>query len=496
MRVAVAGFSHESNTFASQPTTLDDFLVHTGQSMLDHHADTYHEIAGYLVAATEYDMQLLPLLSANATPAGPVTSQAYEQITGQILSGLSDLGAIDGVLLALHGAMVAEEYPHGDAETVRRVRSLVGPDVPIVVTHDYHANVPPQLVEDADALIIYKTNPHIDQRERGMQAASILARTIRGEVRPRMHLVKPEVVFNIYFHNTSVAPMRPLMEQAIELENRPGVLGASIAAGYQYADVDWMGPSIVVITDDDQERAVSEAEQIGASMWEIRQQLQLDVPTPAEAVAQAVASERRPTTLLDFGDNIGGGSAGDSTFVLEQLLQQGADGWGVTIWDPAAAQQCLQAGIGGHVKLAVGGKTDDEHGTTQSISGTVGTLNDGAYEEFERRHGGGRRHAQGLTAVVRVPCPNGNGLLVLNSERQSPNSIHQITSVGIVPQQQKILAAKGAIAPRAAYEPVSPHLIEVDSGGACWIGRGPEAYQRARQNLYEWTVTSTTGEQR
>ena len=127
-----------------------------------------------------------------------------------------------------------------------------------------------------------------------------------------------------------------------------------------------------------------------------------------------------------------------------------------------------------------------EHGIPQRVTGTVRTLSDGVYEEHERRHGGGRRHSQGPTAVVRVPSGDGTGLLVLTTARAMPNSIHQITSVGIAPQQQKILVAKGAVAPRAAYEPVSPRLIEVDSGGACWIGRGPDSYQRANKNLYEW----------
>ena len=494
MRVAVAGFAHESNTFSSQPTTLDDFEIEVGQQLLDDNADTYHEIAGYIVAAQEEGMQLLPLLSATATPAGPVTTADYETLVGRILTGLADLGPVDGVLLALHGAMVVEGIGHGDAETVRRVREQVGDQIPIVVTHDYHANVPPELIAYADALVIYKTNPHIDQRERGIQAAKILARTIRGEICPKMHMVNPEVVFNIYFHNTSVAPMQPLMQQAIELEQRPGILAASIAAGYQYADVEWMGPAIVLVTDGDADLATREAEKIGDAMWSIREQLVLDVPDPAAAVRQAIASDDNPTTLLDFGDNIGGGSAGDSTFVLEQLLAQQADGWVVTIWDPDAAKQCQQAGIGGAVDLQVGAKTDTEHGTTQSVQGTVRTLSDGNYEEFERRHGGGRRHHQGLTVVVQVPCGEGSGSLVINSERQSPNSIHQITSVGIVPAQQKILAAKGAIAPRAAYEPVSPHLIEVDSGGACWIGRGPSSYEHARTQLYEWTLTPNAGD--
>lgn len=487
MKVAVAGFAHESNSFSSQPTALEDFTIHEGSEVLDHQRDTYHEITGYIAAADDLGLELCPVLAAYATPSGPVTSVAYENLAGRIVAGIAALSQVDGVLLALHGAMVAEEFPHADAETVCRVRALVGADVPIVVTHDYHANVPPALVEAADALIIYKTNPHVDQRERGIEAATILARTIRDEVKPAMSLAKPPVVFNIYFHNTSVAPMQPLMQQAIELEQKAGILSCSLAAGYQYADVPGMAPSVVVVTDGDQGLADAEAKRLADEIWAVREDLMLDVAGPAEAVRQALASDIFPVTLLDFGDNIGGGSVGDSTFVLEQLLVQKADGWVVTLWDPSAAQVCFDAGIGAQVSLLVGAGTDSEHGTPQDVTGTVRTLSDGSYEERERRHGGGRLHSQGNTAVIRVASGKGSGLLVVNSERESPNSIHQITSVGIAPEQQKILVAKGAIAPRAAYEPVSPKLIEVDSGGACWIGRGPENYQLAKKDLYEWT---------
>jgi len=379
--------------------------------------------------------------------------------------------------------MVAEAYPHGDAETVRRVRELVGDDVPIAVTHDYHANVPPELVEAADALVIYKTNPHIDQRERGLQAASILARTIRGEVKPTMALAKPEVLFNIYHHNTSVAPMQPLMQKAIELEGQEGILACSIAAGYQYADVPHMGPSVVVITDGDEERARREARTIEQAIWDVREELKPQVANPQQAVQQAIEGSDFPVCLLDFGDNIGGGSSGDSTFVLEELVRQQAEKWVCTLWDPESVQACFEAGIGAEVALRVGGKTDDVHGPTLSIEGRVRTLHDGSYEETERRHGGGRFFNQGLTAVVDV---QGKGLLVLNSSRSSPNSIHQITCVGIQPSQQKILVAKGAVAPRAAYEPVSARLIEVASGGATAILRSSEEYAQARKTLYEW----------
>ncbi len=168
--------------------------------MLDHYTPTFHEVAGYIAGAEEYDLDLVPTLGANATPAGPLTRAAYETIVQEILDLLRRAEGLDGLLLALHGAMVAEDFPQADGETVRRVRELMGPDFPIVVTHDYHGNVPEQLVRDANALIIYKTNPHIDQRERGLQAAELLVRTIRGEVKPVSAIAKPNVLFNIAFH--------------------------------------------------------------------------------------------------------------------------------------------------------------------------------------------------------------------------------------------------------------------------------------------------------
>lgn len=492
MRIAIASIMHESNTFAVHPTTLADFHVHRGAEMVEHYRPTFHEVAGYIAGADEYDYELHPLLGAGATPAGTVTSEAFETLVGQLLDELrTALPQIDGLLLALHGAMVAEGFPQADGEIVRRVRALVGPDFPVVVTHDYHGNAPEQLVQDATALIIYKTCPHIDQPERGLQAAELIARTIRGEVKPVSAIVKPNVLFNIAFHNTSSGPMKPLMDAAIALEQQPGILAVSIAAGYQYADVPAMGPSIVVVADGDAELAAREAARLGEMMWSVRDQLIPHIASPAEAVKMAMAAAKTPVSLFELGDNIGGGSAGDATIILKELLDQNADGWVVAIYDPEAVQLCAQAGIGGAVSLTVGGKTDQMHGPTLPITGRVRTLHDGTYEETERRHGGGRYFNQGLSAVVDVPKRGEPGkragLLVLNSKRTPPMSIHQITCMGIVPQQQRILVAKGAVAPRAAYEPVSAQIIEVDTAGATMINRPPAEFKRARQSFYEWT---------
>lgn len=491
MRIAIAGIIHESNTFAAKPTTLTDFSVHRGDEVVSHYRPTFHEVAGYIAGADEYDFDLHPLLSAGATPGGPLTRETFETLVGELLAGLqAALPTLDGLLLALHGAMVAEDFPQADGEVVRRVRQLVGPDFPVVVTHDYHGNVPEQLVQDATALIIYKTCPHIDQPERGLQAAELIARTVRGEVKPVCAIVKPEVIFNIVYHNTSKGPMLPLMQAAIDLEKQPGILAASVAAGYQYADVPAMGPSVVVVADGNAALAQQEAERLGQQMWQARDQLLPHVPNAAEAVQLAMQSSEFPVGLFELGDNIGGGSAGDATIILEQLLAQQADGWAVAIYDPAAVQLCVQAGIGATVALRVGGKVDNIHGPTLSITGRVRSLCDGKFEETERRHGGGRYYDQGLTAVVEVnrSAPGKGGLLLLDSERMPPMSIHQLTCAGIVPQQQRILVAKGAVAPRAAYEPVCKRIIEVDTAGATSISIPADQYHLARKTLYEWTI--------
>ena len=238
------------------------------------------------------------------------------------------------------------------------------------VTHDYHGNVPPQLVEDATALIIYKTCPHIDQRERGLQAAELLMRTVRGEVRPTASIAKPELVYNIAFHNTNLNPMKPVMEAAIELERQPGILATSVAAGYQYADVPWMGPCIVVVADGDAALAEREAQRLADLMWSMRDELlPKHIRDRRRRCGWRWRARRSRCLMMEMGDNIGGGSAGDATVVLEELLRQGASGWVMALYDPEAVAACAAAGIGARLTLPVGGKVDDQHGPTLTMDG-------------------------------------------------------------------------------------------------------------------------------
>ncbi len=481
MRIAVGGIMHESNTFNHRPTPLEAFRVQRGDELLSWWRDTPHEVGGFIAGAESFGYELFPTLMAQATPGGTVTHEALEGLTRELLDRLARAPQLDGLLLALHGAMASEVHLDADGEVIRRLREQVGADFPLVVTHDFHANVSQQVVELSTALIIYKSYPHLDHRERGLQAASVIARTIKGEIKPVQALVKPPMLLNIVHQNTNVPPMDRVMAAARALEEQPDVVAASVAGGYQYADVPELGPAAVVVTDGAPALAQQGARQLADRLWSIRERLHFKLPDVARAVVEASASDRAPVILVDMGDNIGGGSSGDSTFILHELLRQGVTGWVVVLADPEAVAACARAGVGAALRLAVGGKRDSLHGQPVAVSGRVKCLHDGRYEENEVRHDGQRYHDQGLTALLEIGDPPAEraSYLLLTSRRQTPFSLQQLLSVGLQPARQRALVVKAAIAYRAAYETIAGAIIEIDSPGFTAVNPARFRYRRA-----------------
>ena len=485
--IAVGGISHESDSFNPAKTGLAEFGRETPtEADLKTRAPGHDMLSGIIEGAQQFGLRLYPTLFAGATPKGPVTDEAFNALAGELIRRIKSAPKLDGVILNLHGAMVVESYPHGDAELVRRVREAVGAKMPLVVTHDFHANVCQQIVDQSTALITYKENPHIDTRERGVQAARIMAGIASGKIKPVQALVKPPMLYNIVYQYTKRPPLLPIVEESRRLEQNPKILAASVSGGYQYADVPAMGPSAIVVTDNDPALARKEAQRLSDMLWATRNKLVLKLPDAPAAVKQALAAQRFPVALIDMGDNIGGGSAGDSTFLLAELLRQKAQGWVMTIADRQAVEAAVRAGVGGAFDLAVGGKTDKFHGDPVRVRGRVKSLHDGLYIETEVRHGGGRYHSQGLTAVIAVEGSTRDlaNLLVVTSQRSSPNSLHQLISCGVYPERQRILVVKGAIAPRAAYEPIAARIIEVDTPGLTSVNPARYTYTRVRRPLF------------
>lgn len=490
--IGVAGISHESNSFSTQKTTLEDFNVQWEQTDRER-TEAFYAMAsartinsGYIEGAKRFGLQLFPVLLTGARPMGPVTDAAFEVLMESMIKQLKAGPQLDGILLNLHGAMVVESFPSGDEEIVKRVRKAFGPKMPIVVTNDFHANITPGIIENSNVLITFKENPHLDTFDRGLQAAEIISRMVKGEIHPVQTLVKPPMVYNIVFQNTFSPPLLPITDESKKVEKKEKILAVSVAGGYQYADVPWMGPSVVVVTDNDKALADREANRLSDMLWESRDKTILDNPQPAEAVKMAIEHEGRPVVLIDMGDNIGGGSTGDSSFLLEELLKQGANGWVMVIADPKAYDAAEKAGVGEAFDFSVGGKTDNLHGKPVRVQGEVRSLNVGKYLETEIRHGGGRYWNMGKTAVIQVAGstldePN---LLLLTTLASSPNSVHQLISNGVYVERQKIIVVKGAIAPRAAYEPIASTIISVDSPGSTAVNPSWFEYRHTRKGLF------------
>jgi microcystin degradation protein MlrC len=483
MRVAVAGFMHESNTFNPLHTDRAAFAAQSltfGPALLDEWRDAHHEVGGFLEAAAGEGFEPVPIVMAWATPAGPVTDDVFDEVTRALIDGVRRARP-DGLLLALHGAMVTESHLDADGEVLARLRQALGPDFPIVVTLDLHGNLSRRLTDGCTAAVAYRTNPHVDQRACGRRAARLLVRTLRGEVRPCVALAKPPLLVNIMVQDTSREPLKSFMDEARALEERPGVLAASLLPGFAYADVPQMGPSVVVVSDADPAPARREADRLAALLWEARERLTRQLPDAATAVAQALKAERTPVVLVDTGDNVGGGSAADGTVLLAEMLRQGASDGVVCLFAPDEVKRCAAAGVGAEVTLTVGGKVDRRHGEPLTLTGRVRLLHDGTYVESQVRHGGKRVNHMGPTALVEGP---GRNLLVLTSLRHPPFSLGQLTCLGIAPERQRILVVKAAIAYKAAYAPVAGTIIEVDTPGLTAVNPARFAYQHVRRPMY------------
>jgi microcystin degradation protein MlrC len=376
--------------------------------------------------------------------------------------------------------MVAESYPDADGEVLSRLRRAL-PDLPIVVTFDLHGNLSQRQIDSCNAAVAYRTCPHIDQVECGRRAGALLRSLLRGRTRPCQALAKPPLVVNIMNHDTSCEPLRSFLKETRDLEDQPGILAVSLLPGFAYADVPQMGPSVVVVSDGDPALARREADRLAERLWQNRERLVADLPEAAQAVALALEVKRLPAVLVDTGDNVGGGSAGDGTVILAEMLRQRATDGVVCLYAPEEVRRCAAAGVGQEVRLTVGGKLDRLHGEPIPVTGRVRVLHDGTYVEPLVRHGGKRINHMGLTALVEVQDRN---LLVLTSQRHPPFSLGQLTCLGIRPESQRLLVVKAAIAYKAAYAPIAGTIIAVDTPGLTAVNPHRFHYRHIRRPMY------------
>ncbi len=483
MRVGIIALLQESNTFVSQPTLLNHFeedLLVEGEAVRERLASAHHEIGGFFQGLEEEQLEAVPIFAARAVPHGTMTEHTLHALLDRMFDGLKRAEDLDGLLLAAHGATVSDGPTDVDGYWLSKIREAVRKVFPLVATLDPHANLSPQMVAATDALVAYQTNPHIDQRQRGLEAAKIMAKAVRGECRPTQAAAFPPLAINIEKQLTEEEPCLGLFQKAKCIAEQPGVLSASVILGFPYADVPEMGSSVVVVTDNDFRLATQLANELGEALWDRREEFVGTFIDPKEAVQIALTREP-PVCLLDMGDNAGGGSPADGTVLAHHFLEQQIADCFVCLYDPAVVQTAEAAGVGKRIRLAMGGKTDALHGPPISAEVEILSFHDGHFTETKPRHGGGTRFHQGRTAIVKTD----SGLtLMLTSRRQPPFSLSQLTEFGLKPEEYRVIVAKGVHAPIAAYREVCKSFLRVNTPGVTTADMRQLTYHRRRQPMF------------
>lgn len=489
MRIAVASFSHETCTFNPTPTTVEDFEwggVPRGEAVLDESRGVSTYINGFIqVADTEPEVELVGILDASHSRGGSsgswLTQECFDTYSHGIAEGISAVGEVDGVLLALHGAMAVTGVPKPEAEIVRRVRRVVG-DKPIMVTLDLHANEDQELTDVADGVFIIKTYPHVDMEAIGNVAARCMVETLQGNLKPTMAMRKPGIITPSVFQGTGTQPSQAIMERARAWEERePDVFCVSVAFGFAYADVPDVGATVIAVTNDNPQLAEHVAQDVSDFIWEQREPFAgKTLPQTREGVAQAIAAaqaKQTPVLIADHSDRMG-----DSTHILQELIAQQARHVAVVSIADAQAIQHLQdtAQVGDPVTIQVGGHTTEWAGTPVEITGSVTFLDDCTFT-LTGPMSRGKTVRLHTVAVLRF---GDNNHVVLTPTLFQLLDDAVLHAVGLQPEVIDILVIKSRVHFRAFYDDIAGTIIEIDAPGLGPADLSQHHYEHIPPNLY------------
>ena len=469
-RIAVGGFLHETNTFAPTKATYADFMHGGGWPAMAHGADVLKVmrginvgLAGFVEQAEANGWEMVPTVACGASPSAHVTEDAFERIVKAMVDGIAHAGALEAVYLDLHGAMVTEHFDDGEGEILRRVREVIGPDLPLVVSLDLHANVTPDMVEHADALVAYRTYPHVDMADTGRAAAEHLALMLKTKTRFAKAFRQLPFLIPISWQCTSDEPTRSIYQKLAALQD-DAVPTLSFAPGFPAADFRDCGPSVFAygLTQADADAA---ADTIANVIIGHETDFDGRIFSPDEGVRHAMELAKtasKPIIIADTQDNPGAGGDSDTTGMLRALVRNKATraATGV-IYDPESAKAAHAAGVGASVTLSLGGKSGIPGDAPYAETFVVEKLSDGRFVAPGPYYGG-RDMDMGPSAALRI----GDVRVVVSSHKAQLADQSMYRYVGIEPTEQAILVNKSSVHFRADFEPIAEKLLICAAPGA------------------------------
>lgn len=458
-RVAIAGFQHETNTFAPFPTTFDLFERRGGWPELtrgDALIERFHglniPLSGFISACSH---EMLPILWAGAEPGGYVEADAFDTITNEIVDGVRAANP-DAVYLDLHGAMVTEAHDDAEAEILRRVRAVTGPDMPIAVSLDLHGNLSRDFFDLATVVTVYRSYPHLDMAGTGARAAVLLDKALSSPVFKAFR--HGEFLIPITAQGTNFEPARTLYEGLAQVD----ALSVDMAMGFPPADAPEVGPAIFAYARS-QEQADAAADTVAEALSASEDAFDDRLLSAADAVRSAMMSEAKPVVIADVQDNPGAGGTGDTTGLIRALIDANVTDAVVSmVQDPQTAAAAHAAGQGAHIQVALGGHYD-QFSRPLDVDVTVEALSDGKFR-FTGPMFGGSDADLGPVARLRV---SGTGVTVVVGSQRAQNADQEMfRCVGIEPADHQIVVVKSAMHFMADYKQITSEILFADVPGA------------------------------
>lgn len=458
MRLFTATLATETNTFSPLPTSLANYRESVFFRPGEHPADAPRMCTAPLFVAraraAQEGFELVEGSCFAASPAGTTDRADYETMRDEILDQLKAALPVDGLLLGLHGAMVAHGYDDVEGDIVERAREIVGPKCVIGVELDPHCHLTSKRVAKSDIIVLYKEFPHTDVVERAEDVLDLVLATLRGKVKPVMSVYDCR---QIQSYPTTLQPMRGLVDRIKAMEGNDGILSVSIAHCFPYGDVAEIGTRVLVIADGDKKKADALAIRLGEELVALRGKTQppsLDVTT---GVGEGVAFNDLPVVIADPADNAGGGAPSDNTDILRHLIERDVENACLgPIWDPVAVRICFDAGLGAKIGLRFGGKIAPSSGQPVDAEVEIIGLARDAWQSF-----GPTRVPVGDCAAVRV----GGIDVALIANRTQATGLELFTNLGVDPRQKKIVVVKSTNHFMAAYGPIAKKVIYVETSG-------------------------------
>lgn len=455
---------HESNTFSSVPTDLDAFMrtqYLLGQELVTYHQGKRTEPGGMIDVLRKSNVDIIPTLSAWAIPSGVVTRRAYREIKKQITDPIKKYAAeLDGVLLALHGAMIVEGLEDPEGDLIEEVRRIVKDGCYIGVSLDMHAHLTNNMVNNADFFTAYRTHPHVDQYETGAKTAEIMLKAVENSVKfAKSYLWIPLMAPGENRDETR----EQLASESRDIEKDPTVVSSLFIISHPWSDITIQGDSVLVITDNDENLARSYARRFAKKYWDLRYDFPLDLFSMQQAAKIGLETKAGgPTVICEMGDCLLGGASGDVMTTVSYLMQRGARDVAVAVVvDPESVETAIRSGKGGKVRMNVGGKIYTEKNPPLYFEGTVKFC--GEDVEGQDNILVGYETKMGRMVVV-----EGNGVeLVIVEKPGKIGGPSFLRAVGIEPEEKQFIVLKDSIGPLISYKDIARHILLVDTPGWC-----------------------------